>query len=72
MRQTVSFRVISARLQVKGQSLYGCFTLHYGIWKTTKGKINSQVKIRQIVKLNDIHVTKISDIFQYSEFLRSE
>ena len=41
--------------------LYGCLTLHYGIWKTIKRNINSQVKIRQIVKLNDINVTKISD-----------
>ena len=49
---------------MKGQPLYGCLTLHYGIWKTIKRKINSQVKIRQIVKLNDIkmiNVTKISD-----------
>ena len=57
---------------MKGQPLYGCLTLHYGIWKTIKRKINWQVKIRQIVKLNDINVTKISDLFQYSEYLRSE
>ena len=52
MRQTVSFRVISARLHVKGQLLDGCLTLHNGIWKTIKRKINLQIKIRQIVKLN--------------------
>ena len=46
---------------MKGQLLYGCLTLHYGIWKTIKRKINLPVKIRQIVKLNDINVTKISD-----------
>ena len=46
---------------MKGQPLYGCLTLRYGIWKTIKIKINLQVKIRQIVKLNDINVTKISD-----------
>ena len=46
---------------MKGQPLYDCLTLHYGIWKTIKRKINSQVKIRQIVKLNDIKVSKISD-----------
>ena len=61
MRQTVSFRIISARLHVKGQPLYGRLTLRYGIWKTIKRKINSQVKIKQIVKLNDINVTIISD-----------
>ena len=46
-------RVISARLHVKGQPLYSCLTLHNGIWKTIKRKINPQIKIRQIVKLND-------------------
>ena len=53
MRQTVLFRVISARLHMKGQPLYGCLTLHNGIWKSIKRKINPQIKIRQIVKLND-------------------
>ena len=46
---------------MKGQPLYGCLILHYGIWKTIIRKINSQVKIRQIVKLNDINVAKVSD-----------
>ena len=53
MPQTVSFRVISARKHVKGQPLYDCLTLHNGIWKTIKRKINSQINIWQIVKLND-------------------
>ena len=52
---------------MKGQPLYGCLTLHYGIWKTIIRKINSQVKIRQIVKLNDTNVIKTSDEFHYSE-----
>ena len=46
---------------MKGQPVYGCLTFNYGIWKIIKRKINSQGKIRQIVKLNDINVTKISD-----------
>ena len=35
------------------------YTMEYG--KNIERKINSQVKIRQKVKLNDINVTKISD-----------
>ena len=31
----------------------GCLTLHNGIWKTIKIKRIPQIKIRQIVKLND-------------------
>ena len=38
MCNTVLFRVISARLHVKGQHLYGCLTLLYGIWKLLKEK----------------------------------
>ena len=38
---------------MKGQPLYRCLTLHNGIWKTIKRKINPGIKIRQIVKLND-------------------
>ena len=38
---------------MKGQTSYGCLTLHNVIWKTIKRKINLQIKIRQIVKLND-------------------
>ena len=34
-------------------TLYDCLTSHYGIWKTIKRKINPQIKIRQIVKLNN-------------------
>ena len=30
-----------------------CLTLHNGIWKTIKRKRIPQIKIRQIVKLND-------------------
>ena len=40
MRQTVLFRVISARKHVKGQPFYGCLTLHNEIWKKIKRKIN--------------------------------
>ena len=57
----VSFCVISARLHMKRQPLYGCHTLHSGIWKTIKRKIDPQIKIRQIVKLNDKCNKKISD-----------
>ena len=53
MRQTVSLCVISVRLHLKGQHLYGCLTLRTVIWKTIKRKINSQLEIRQIVNLND-------------------
>ena len=53
MRQAVWFRVISTRKHVKGQPLNGCLTLHNGIWKTNKRKINMQIKIGQKVKLND-------------------
>ena len=55
MRQTVLSRVISARLHSKGQPLYGCLCiiLHNGIWKTVKRKINSQINIRLILKIND-------------------
>ena len=53
MRQTVSFRVISARKHDKGQPLYGCLILHNGVWKTIKWKINSQIKTWQLVKFND-------------------
>ena len=38
---------------MKGQPVYGCLTLHNGIWKTIKRKRIPQIKIRQIVRLND-------------------
>ena len=38
---------------MKGQPVYGCLTLHNVIWKTIERKRIPQIKIRQIVKLND-------------------
>ena len=38
---------------MKGQPVYGCITLHNGIWKKIKRKRIPQIKIRQIVELND-------------------
>ena len=36
----------------------GCLTLHNGIWKAIKRKINSQIMIWQIIKLNDKYYKK--------------
>ena len=43
---------------MKGQPLYGCLTLNNRLWKTIKRKINPQIKIRQIIRLNN-KLTKI-------------
>ena len=54
MPQTVSFRVMSARLHSNGQSLYGCLYITQCIMeKKMKRKMNSQLKFRLIVKMND-------------------